>query len=81
MVYQDNVTIEVFTDIDVAFHDRVVCSLMNTSGFLSKDRWLEQSLGSTETNSQLTIDENVGIPFITDGDDLTIGKFITLLKT
>jgi len=67
-MYHDNVSIEIFTDIDVAFHDGVVCSLMNTSSFLTKNRRLEQSLWSTET-------------FISNSDDLTVGKFVGLFET
>merc|ERR1712026_477351 len=40
---------------------------MNTAGFHSKEGRLEEGLGGTE-------------PFVTDGDDLTVGKFIGLLK-
>jgi hypothetical protein len=47
--YHDNVAIEIFTDIDVAFHDGVVSGLMDTGSFLSKNGGLEQRLGSTET--------------------------------
>lgn len=48
-IYHDNVAIEIFTDIDVAFHDGVVSGLVDTSSFLSKNGRLEQRLGSTET--------------------------------
>jgi hypothetical protein len=37
VVYHDNVAVEIFTDIDVAFHDRVVCCLVDTSSFLSEN--------------------------------------------
>merc|ERR1712020_258616 len=40
---------------------------MDTAGFHSKEGRLEESLGATES-------------LVTDGDDLTVGKFIGLLK-
>merc|ERR1719154_108869 len=40
---------------------------MDAAGFHSKEGRLEESLGATET-------------FITNGDDLTVGKFVGLLK-
>merc|ERR1740128_855832 len=40
---------------------------MDATGFHSKERRLEESLRATET-------------FISNGDDLTVGKFIRLLK-
>merc|ERR1712133_291181 len=40
---------------------------MDTAGLHTKEGWLEESLGASE-------------PLITNGDDLTVGKLIGLLK-
>ena len=45
------------TDINVAFHDRVVGGLMDTGGFHTNERRLKEGLGAAET-------------LVTDGDDL-----------
>jgi len=63
----DGVGVQVLTDINIALHDGVVDSLMDATGFHSEEGWLEESLWATES-------------FISNGDDLTIGKFIRLLK-
>jgi hypothetical protein len=76
-MYHDDIPVEVFADIDITFHNRVVGGLMDTSRFQAEDRGLEKSLWSTETKS---ITFYTGIPFIADGDDLTIGKFVALLE-
>merc|ERR1719336_1627796 len=49
------------------FHDGVVGGLMDTAGFHSQERGLEESLRSTES-------------LIANGDDLAIGKFIRLFQ-
>ena len=59
----NSVGIEVFPDVNIAFHDGVVSSLMDTTGFHSKEGRLEESLRGTE-------------PFVANGDNLTIRKFI-----
>jgi len=56
---QDSVGIQILTDIDVTFHDGVVCAFVDTSRFTSQERGLEESLRASET-------------FISDSDDLTI---------
>merc|ERR1739844_891562 len=63
----DSVGIQVLTDINITLHDRVVGGLVDATGFHSKEGRLEESLGTSET-------------FISNGDDLTIRKFIRLLK-
>jgi hypothetical protein len=75
--YHDDIPVEVFADIDITFHNRVVCGLMDTSRFQAEDRGLKESLWSTETKS---ITFNAEIPFIANGDDLTIRKFVALLE-
>merc|ERR550525_650998 len=63
----DSVGIQVLTDVNIAFHDGVVGGLMDTAGFHSQERGLEESLRSTES-------------LIANGDDLAIGKFIRLFQ-
>merc|ERR1719320_1926659 len=63
----DSVGIQVLTDVNIALHDGVVGSLMDATGFHSKEGRLEESLRAAET-------------LIADGDDLAVGKLIRLLK-
>merc|ERR1719154_83785 len=63
----DSVGIQVLTDVNITFHDGVVGGLMDATGFHSQERRLEESLWATET-------------FISNGDDLSVGKLIRLLK-
>merc|ERR1719295_978949 len=63
----DSVGIEILTDINITLHDGVVGGLMDTTGFHSKEGRLEQSLGAAEA-------------LIANGDNLTVRKFIGLLK-
>merc|ERR1719507_2551077 len=63
----DGVGIQVLTDVNIALHDGVVGGLMDSTGFHSKEGRLEESLGAAET-------------LIANGDDLTVGKLIRLLK-
>merc|ERR1719150_2985161 len=63
----DGVGVQVLPDVNIALHDGVVGGLMDTAGFHSKEGRLEEGLGGTE-------------PFVTDGDDLTVGKLIGLLE-
>jgi hypothetical protein len=64
---QYSVGVQVLTDINVALHDGVVYGLMDTARFHTQEGRLEESLRATET-------------LITNGDNLTVGKFIRLLK-
>jgi len=63
----DDITIEVFSDVDVAFHDRVVSGFVDTSGFHTQERGLEEGFRATET-------------FVSDGDDLAVREFVALLE-
>jgi hypothetical protein len=57
----DDVGVQVLTDIDITFHDRVIGSLMDTSGFQSDKRGLEESFRSTEAAMEqrvLSTDKN-----------------------
>merc|ERR1711978_104369 len=46
---QDSIGIQIFSDIDVTFHDRVVGSFMDTAGFHSQERWLEECFWVSES--------------------------------
>merc|ERR1711983_25812 len=59
----DGVGVQVLTDVNIAFHDGVVGSLMDTAGFHSQEGWLEEGFWGTET-------------FVANGDDLSIGQFV-----
>merc|ERR550525_1389902 len=63
----DSVGIQVLTDVNITLHDGVVGGLMDTAGFHSQERGLEEGLGGTES-------------LIADGDDLAVGKLIGLLQ-
>ncbi|GMR59452.1 hypothetical protein PMAYCL1PPCAC_29647, partial [Pristionchus mayeri] len=64
---QDSVGIKVLTDINVALHDGVVGSLMDSSGLHTQEGRLEECLRATET-------------LVSDGDDLSVGKLVGLLE-
>ena len=64
---QDNVSVQILTDVDVAFHDGVVGGLVDTSCLHSQEGWLEEGLGATES-------------LISNGDNLTVGKLVALLE-
>merc|ERR1719323_1086955 len=63
----DSVGIQVLPDVNIALHDGVVGGLMDTAGFHTQERGLEEGLRGTE-------------PLIANGDDLTVGKLIGLLQ-
>merc|ERR1712018_155699 len=63
----DSVGIQVLTDVHITLHDGVVGGLMNTTGFHSQERGLEESLRGTE-------------PLIANGDNLTVRKLIGLFQ-
>merc|ERR1719266_1272197 len=63
----DGVGIQVLPDVNIALHDGVVGGLVDTAGFHSEEGRLEEGLGGTES-------------FITNGDDLAVGKLIGLLE-
>jgi hypothetical protein len=64
---EDDVSVEILTDIDITLHDGVVGGLVDTSGFHTEERGLEEGLRATES-------------LVTDGDDLTVGKLVGLLE-
>ena len=64
---QDNVGVQVLTDVDVALHDGVVGGLVDSRLLHTQEGWLEESLGATES-------------LVSDGDDLTVRKLVALLE-
>ena len=64
---QHGVGVQILTDVDVAFHDRVVGGLVDSARFHSQEGRLEQGFGATES-------------LVSDGDDLTVGKFVRLFE-
>ena len=60
---EDVVGVQVLADVNVALHDGVVGGLVDTSGFHTDEGWLEEGFWASET-------------LVTDGDDLTVWKFI-----
>jgi len=64
---QDNVSVQILSDIDVTLHDGVVGGFMDTRGFQTEEGRLEESLRSTES-------------LITDGNNLTVRKFVGFLQ-
>jgi len=61
------VGVEVLSDINIALHDGVVGGFVNTSGFHTNEGWLEEGFWASES-------------FVTNGDDLTVGKFIRFFE-
>merc|ERR1711863_176205 len=64
---QDSVGVQVLPDVNIALHDGVVGGLVDSARFHTKEGRLEESLGAPES-------------LVADGDDLTVGKLIGLLK-
>merc|ERR1719315_802831 len=64
---QDGVGVKVFSDVDVALHDGVEASLMNSDDLHTQEDGAEHRLGSTET-------------LVANRHDLTIGQFVRLLN-
>ena len=55
--WEDGVGVQVLPDVDIALHDGIVGSLVDTNGFHSQEWWLEEGLWVTE-------------PLVSDSDDL-----------
>ena len=64
---EDSVGVQVLTDVHIAPHGGVVDGLVNAAGFHSEEGRLEDRLRAPE-------------PLVSDGDDLSVGKLIGLLK-
>jgi len=63
----DGVGIEILSDVNIALHDGVVGGLVDSASLHSEEGWLEESLWASES-------------LVSNGDDLTVGKLIGLLK-
>merc|ERR1711885_96348 len=63
----DSVGVQILTDVNIALHDGVVGGLVDAAGFHSKEGRLGVGFRATEA-------------LIANGDDLTVGKLIRLLK-
>ena len=64
---QDNVGVQVLTDVDIALHDGVVGCLVDTGLLHAQEGRLEEGFGRTES-------------LVADRDDLTVGKLVALLQ-
>merc|ERR1719295_323437 len=64
---EDGVRVEILTDINVALHDGVKGSLMDTNDLHTQEGRLEDGLGAAET-------------LVADGDDLSVGQLVGLLE-
>ena len=64
---QDDVAVQITTDVHIAFHDGVVCGLVNAGRFHSQEIRLEHGFRGTES-------------LVSDGDDLTVGQFVRLFQ-
>ncbi len=64
---ENNVTIQVLSDINIALHDGVVCRLMDAWSFHADERRLEHDLWASEA-------------LRANGDHLSIGQLIALLN-
>merc|ERR1712212_483047 len=63
----DGVGVQVLPDVNVALHDGVVDSLVDTAGLHTEEAGLEESLWAPE-------------PLVADGDHLAVGQLIGLLQ-
>jgi len=64
---EDNVSVKILPDVNIALHDGVVGGFVDTSSFHSEERGLEEGFGASES-------------FVSDGDDLSVRKFVGLLE-
>ena len=64
---ENSVGVEILTDVNVALHDGVVGGLVDTSRLHTQEAGLEEGLWASET-------------LVADGDDLSVGKLVALLK-
>ena len=64
---ENSVGIQVLSDVNITFHDGLVGGLVDSSTFHSDESWLEENFWATES-------------LVSDGDDLSVWKFVTLLQ-
>ena len=67
LAYHDDVAIQIFSNINITFHDGVEGCDMNAAALKAQDAWLEESLWSTET-------------LVANSDDLAIRKLVGFLQ-
>merc|ERR1719149_441222 len=63
---EHNVAVEVFANIDITFHDGLEGGVMDATGLLANEAWLEEHLRAAEA-------------LATNCDDITIRQLISLL--
>ena len=64
---QYRVCVQVFTNIDITFHDAIVCGFVDTGGFHTQKWGLEHGLGTPKS-------------LVSDRDDLSVGQFVALFE-
>ena len=64
---EDDVGVQILTDVDVTLHDGVVGGLVDSGLLHSEEGWLEEGLGASEA-------------LVANGDDLAVGKLVALLE-
>merc|ERR1719281_683422 len=64
---KNNVCVQIFTDINITFHDGLEHSVMDTFSFLSDQCWLEKDFWAAET-------------LVAYGDYIAVWQFIALFK-
>merc|ERR1719445_2631491 len=64
---ENGVGVQVLSDVNIALHDGVVSSLMDTRCLHTKKARLEESLRTSE-------------PFVVNGDNLSIGELVRFLQ-
>ena len=81
---QDDVSVQVTTDIEITLVDRVIGRLMDTVGLKTEHGGLEEGLGSTESGGSVGewggAGEGDDKPLVANGDDLAVGKLVSLLE-
>jgi len=63
---QNNILVKILPDINVTLHDGLKSGIVNAASFLTNEMGLEENFGAPK-------------PLVTNGDDVTIGKFIGFL--
>jgi hypothetical protein len=64
---ENDVSVEILSDINIALHDGVVGGLVDTSRFHTQERGLEEGFGASES-------------LVSNGDDLSVRELIGLLE-
>mmetsp|Transcript_13713 Transcript_13713/g.28060 ORF Transcript_13713/g.28060 Transcript_13713/m.28060 type:complete len:392 (+) Transcript_13713:62-1237(+) len=64
---EDDVGVQVLADVDIALHDGLEGAVVDAGGLTADEGGLEEHLGAAE-------------PLVSDGDDVSIGQLVRLLK-